>query len=218
MIRTLTLAALAVALAAPSTFAQQQQKQQQQRDSQQQRQSDRESANAAPVSDQLFAQAAAIGGVSEVAVAQIGVQKATDPELKKFSQQMVADHTRMNSELTQLASSRQIPLPTAVDPKSQFCAQSLAGLSGEKFDRCYAKAQLIIHMDSVAMFEAEAERGQDPAVKALAAKSLPHIKHHLATIKPIAMRYEQEHPSTEGAAPAPKSATDRGAASGKSDQ
>ena len=215
MIRTLTLAALAAALAAPSAFAQQQERQSQQ---QQQRQSDRQSADAAPVSDQLFAAAAAIGGVSEVAIAQLGVQKATDPELKKFSQQMVEDHTQMNSELTELASRKQIALPRTVDPKSQFCAQSLAGLSGEKFDRCYAKAQLVIHMDSVAMFEAEAERGQDPEVKALAAKALPHIKHHLATIKPIAMRYEQEHPSTEGAARLRRSASEKGAASDKSDR
>src|SRR5918998_1098059 len=97
-------------------------------------------------------------------------------------------------------------------------AAALAGLSGEKFDRCYAKAQLIIHMDSVAMFEAEAERGQDPAVKALAAKSLPHIKHHLAMIKPIAERYEKQHPSTEGAAPARRSATEKRSASDSSDR
>jgi hypothetical protein len=50
------------------------------------------------------------------------------------------------------------------------------------------------------MFEAEAQRGQDGAMKALAAKSLPHIKDHLKAIKPIAMRYEQEKPSTAGAA------------------
>ena len=168
--------------------------------------------------DEVLAAAAAVGGVTEVSLSKLGVQKATDPELKKFSQQMLQEHTQMNSELTQLASSRQMALPTAVDPKSQFCAQSLAGLSGEKFDRCYAKAQLVIHMDSVAMFEAEAERGQDPAVKALAAKSLPHIKHHLATIKPIAMRYEQEHPSTEGAAPAPRTGAEKGAASDRSDR
>ena len=68
------------------------------------------------------------------------------------------------------------------------------------------------------MFEAEAERGQDPEVKALAAKALPHIKHHLATIKPIAMRYEQEHPSTEGAAPALAVRHREGAASDKSDR
>ena len=189
MIRTLTLAALAAALAAPTAFAQQQQTT-----------SIRQNTDAAPVNDQLFAVAAAIGGVSEVAIAQLGAQKATDPELKKFSQQMVQEHTRMNSELTQLASSRQIALPTTLDPKSQFCAQSLAGLSGEKFDRCYAKAQLVIHMDSVAMFEAEAERGQDPEIKAWAARTLPHIKQHLAMIKPHAEKAEKEKPSTEGAA------------------
>ena len=198
MIRTLTLAALAAALAAPSAFAQQ-------------------AARTAPVNDQLFAAAAAIGGVSEVAIAQLGAQRATDPELKKFSQQMVQEHTQMNNELTELASRKQIALPRTVDPKSQFCAQSLAGLSGEKFDRCYAKAQLVIHMDSVAMFEAEAERGQDPEMKALAAKALPHIKHHLAMIKPIAMRNEKEHPSTEGAAPARRSSTEGAAPARRSD-
>ncbi len=217
MIRTLTLAALAATLAVPTAFAQQQ-KSTQLRQSTQQRQSNRHATDAAPVNDQLFAAAAAIGGMSEVAISQLGVQKATDPELKKFSQQMVEDHTRMNGELTELASKKQIALPRTVDPKSQFCAQSLTGLSGEKFDRCYAKAQLVSHMEAVSAFEAEAERGQDPEVKALAAKALPHIKHHLAIIKPIAMRYEKEHPSTEGAAPARGSASDSGAASGKSER
>ena len=157
--------------------------------------------------------------MSEVAISQLGVQKATDPELKKFSQQMVEEHTKMNGELMELASKKQMTLPRTLDPKSQFCAQSLAGLSGEKFDRCYAKAQAVAHMQQVAEFEAEAERGQDPEVKALAAKALPHIKHHLAMIKPIAMRYEQEHPSTEGAAPATRRpATEKGSASDKSDR
>ena len=211
MIRTLTLAVLAAALTAPAAFAQQQQLRQPQ-------QSNRQSTDAAPVNDQLFAAAAAIGGMSEVAISQLGVQKATDPELKKFSQEMVKAHTMMNNELMELASKKQMALPRTVDPKSQFCAQSLAGLSGEKFDRCYAKAQAVAHMEAVSAFEAEAERGQDPEVKALAAKALPHIKEHLAMIKPIAMRYEQEHPSTEGAAPARRSATDKGAASDKSER
>ncbi len=208
MIRTLTLAALAAALTTPSAFAQQQQTT-----------SIRQSADAGPVNDQLFAAAAAIGGMSEVAMSQLGVQKATDPELKKFSQEMVEAHTKMNNELMELASKKQMALPRTLDPKSQFCLQSLTGLSGEKFDRCYAKAQAVGHMEAVSAFEAEAERGQDPEVKALAAKALPHIKHHLAMIKPIAMRYEQEHPSTEGAAPATRrSASEKGSASDKSDR
>ena len=179
MFRTLTLAALSTALIAPAANAQ-----------------TSTSAKMA-VSDGLFAIAAADGGLTEVALADLGVQKATDPDLKKFSQQMAAEHTKMNGELTALATRKGMTLPNGISAGHQFCAQSLAGLSGKEFDECYAKAQLVVHMASVAMFEAEAERGQDPDIKALAAKGLPHIKAHLKEIKPIAMKYEKEKPGTE---------------------
>jgi len=152
----------------------------------------RVAATQSAVSDELFAAAAASGGLAEVNVSQIGLQRATDPELKRFSQQMVQDHNQLNQELVNTVSQKGIRIPQTIDARAQFCAESLAGLSGEQFDKCYAKAQLVIHMDSVAIFEAEAERGQDPQIKALAAKALPKIKEHLKMIKPIAMRYEKE--------------------------
>jgi len=181
MTRILTLATVAAVLAAPAAQAQ-------------------ATAAKSPVDDALFAQVAASGGLKEVAISQIGVQKATDPELKKFSQLMIDDHTKMNQELMSLAAQKRIALPSTLDPCARFCAQSLAGLSGEDFDHCYAKAQLVAHMEAVATFEAEAERGQDPEMKTLAARGLPHIKEHLKLIKPIAMRYETEKAGTEGAA------------------
>lgn len=153
-------------------------------------------AAGAAVSDPLFATAAAISGIAEVSLSELGLQKATDPQLKSFSQQMVAEHTRMNNELAGLAAQKRLPVPTDVDPRAKFCAQSLAGLSGQEFDRCYAKAQLTAHMDAVGMFEAEAQRGQDPDMRALAAKALPHIKEHLRMIEPIAMKYKERSDST----------------------
>src|SRR4051812_36483245 len=110
MIRILTLAAVAAVLVAPNARAQQ-------------------SAAKAAVNDALFAAAAADGGLAEVSLSELGVQKATDPELKRFSQQMIEEHTRMNRELTALAAQKQIALPRALDVRAQFCAQNLAGLS-----------------------------------------------------------------------------------------
>jgi len=170
--RILSLAFLAAALTAPAAFGQQ------------------ATAPATAVNDNLFALAAADSGLAEVSLSQLGLTRATSPELKQFSQKMVEEHTRMNQELMGLAGQRRIALPRTVDARAQFCAQSLAGLSGEHFDRCYAKAQLVAHMEAVSTFEAEAERGQDPQMKALAAKALPHIKEHLAMIKPIANKLE----------------------------
>jgi len=122
-------------------------------------------ATKAAVNDSLFASAAASGGLAEVSISELGLQKATNAELKQFSRRMIDDHSKMNQQLTTLAAQKRIALPRTPDVRAQFCAQSLAGLSGEEFDRCYAKAQLVLHQDSLAMFEAEAERGQDPDVR-----------------------------------------------------
>jgi putative membrane protein len=145
-----------------------------------------------PVRDPLFADAAALAGLAELAISDLGVQKATDPELKKFSHLMIADHRRMNAELTALAAQKAYLIPVGLDPRAQFCAESLAGLAGEEFDRCYAKSQLAAHIDSVNTYESEAQRGLDADTKAFAARALPNIRQHLRMIKPIAMRYDTE--------------------------
>jgi len=176
--RTLMFAFVACLLVASASFAQ-------------------ESAQKSAVNDSLFAAAAADSGMAELTLSQLGLERATNSELKQFSQKMIADHTRLNQELMSVAGQKGIPLSRTADARAQFCAQSLAGLSGEEFDRCYSKAQFLAHMEAVAAFEAEAERGLDRDLKALAAKALPILKGHLAMIKPIAMRYEKNDPSAE---------------------
>jgi len=156
-------------------------------------------AGSAAVNDWLFAEAAAVSGMAEVTLSEIGLKKATDGDLKKFSQEMIDEHTHINRELAALAAQKRIALPRQVDARAQFCSQSIAGLSQEHFDRCYAKAQCIAHMEAVAAFEAEADRGQDPDMKAFASKYLPRIKEHLNKIKPMAMKYEKEERSDKDA-------------------
>ncbi|WP_337176183.1 DUF4142 domain-containing protein [Paludisphaera sp.] len=164
---------------------------------------DRAEAGAArsPVDDALFAAAAAESGALEVAMSRLGAEKATDPELKRFGQMMVDEHTKLNEELATTAAAKNIELPREVGACARFKLQSLSGLSGAEFDKCFAEAQLVAHKEAKAIFEAQAERGQDPEVKALAAKGLQHIQRHLETIKPIAMRYDDSgHSGRAGAA------------------
>jgi putative membrane protein len=154
--------------------------------------------DAAAVNDALFAETAAVSGLAELTISQIGVQKAVEPELKEFSRQMIEDHTALNQQLTTLAAQKGLALPRTLDARATYSAQSLQGEPREKFDTCYAKAQLVLHMEAVAAFEAEAQRGQDPDVKAMAAKALPKLKSHLKMIKPIADRLCAEEAKAEG--------------------
>ena len=80
------------------------------------------------VDDALFVSAAADGGTAEVALSKLGVEKATDPELKRFSQEMIDEHTALNKELLTLAEHKKFTLPRVVDSRAHFCLESLAGL------------------------------------------------------------------------------------------
>ena len=84
-------------------------------------------AGQAAVSDALFAVAAADGGLTEVTVSELGVQKATDPELKRFSQHMVEEHTRMNAELAALATRKGVALPRALSPATSSAPRASRG-------------------------------------------------------------------------------------------
>jgi putative membrane protein len=62
-------------------------------------------ATAAPsAADTKFIKEAAAGGMAEVALGQLAVEKASSADVKKFGQRMVDDHSKANDELKQLAS------------------------------------------------------------------------------------------------------------------
>ena len=74
--------------------------------------------------DRKFIMEAAHGGMMEVKLGQLAVDKATNADVKQFGQRMVDDHSKANSELMELASQKGITLPTAngavmIDPNSQ---------------------------------------------------------------------------------------------------
>jgi putative membrane protein len=65
--------------------------------------------------DRKFIMDAAHGGMMEVKLGQMAVDKATNPDVKQFGQRMVDDHSKANSELMALASQKGITLPASSD-------------------------------------------------------------------------------------------------------
>jgi putative membrane protein len=126
-----------------------------------------------------FVSKAAVGGMAEVKLGQLAVQKASNPDVKAFGQQMVDDHGKANDELKQLASSKGMTLPTDIDAKHQATYDRLSKLDGAEFDRAYMKDMLADHKMDVSEFRRESKSGSDPDVKAWAAKTLPTLEHHL---------------------------------------
>jgi putative membrane protein len=79
--------------------------------------------------DAEFAVAAADGGMMEVALGKLAMQKGISPSVKKFGAQMVKDHSKANMELMALASEKQIMIPAEMSNK---CQKEVSDLDGEK--------------------------------------------------------------------------------------
>ena len=122
--------------------------------------------------DVNFIQKAAGGGAQEVENGKMAEKQAKSAEVKSIAARIVADHTRLNKELTALATRKGVTFNT-----SGVRAQNLG--SGD-FDRLYVTWLEQVHRADIAAFETAAKSADDKELKAWAAKALPTLKQHLA--------------------------------------
>jgi putative membrane protein len=142
-------------------------------------------ASAVTGADSDFMKSAAKGGLAEVELGQMAVQKASDPSVKEFANRMIRDHSKANAALSELASSKGVTLPTGKGLSNDTSALHLKMLSGKQFDSAYVKMMVDDHKEDVAEFEKAAGQAADPDVRHFASKTLPTLKSHLSMIEKI---------------------------------
>ncbi|MGC2822601.1 MAG: DUF4142 domain-containing protein, partial [Candidatus Sulfotelmatobacter sp.] len=103
-------------------------------------------------SDKKFVREAAQGGMAEVELGKLATEKASSPEVKKFGQRMVNDHSKANEQLKEVASSQGITLPSNLSAKDEMTKEHLSKLSGEQFDKAYMSDMVKDHTQDVADF------------------------------------------------------------------
>ena len=132
-----------------------------------------------PAADRAFAEKAAMGGAAEVQSGRMAEQKGMNPQVKQFGARMAQDHAKAGDELKQIAAGKGLTLPQAPSPEDKREMDKLDKLAGADFDRAYMSHMVADHKKDIAEFEKEASAGQDPEIKAFAAKTLPTLREHL---------------------------------------
>jgi putative membrane protein len=138
------------------------------------------------MADTKFIKEAAEGGMAEVALGQLAVEKASSSDVKKFGQRMVDDHGKANHDLKQLASQKNVDLPQDLNAKDKATKASLEKLSGQQFDQAYMKDMIKDHKKDIGDFRRESRSAQDPDVKKFASQTLPTLEEHLKQAESIA--------------------------------
>jgi len=129
--------------------------------------------------DENFIKKVAQDGIAEVDLATLAKEHAKSDQVKTFAERMIKDHTKANQELQDLAQKEGATLPTYTDKAHQAAKARIEKLSGDAFDRAFAAQMVKDHQAAVTLFRTQARSGQDPEVKAWAAKTLPTIEEHL---------------------------------------
>lgn len=118
--------------------------------------------------------------VFEIESSKLALERGDDAT-KAFAQQMVTDHQKTSTELKQLVESGEVK--ATLDGKTSSAHQDmlddLKKLQSAEFIEQYKEDQVSVHEDAVDLFQRYSESGENPALKAWAAKILPALQHHL---------------------------------------
>jgi putative membrane protein len=155
-------------------------------------------------------------GTAEVELGRMASQRAVNPDVKRFAQMMVDDHTKAGAELKEIAGKYNVNITEENGDKHKDLMDRLSKLNGAQFDKQYMQAMVDNHEDAVDGLESRVnstaslkDKITDPskadtqvtpeqtdnavaaAVNEWAATTLPTVRHHLDEAKTINDRLDR---------------------------
>lgn len=121
----------------------------------------------------------------EVELGNYAAKNAASPKVKEFGRRMAADHGKDVVEVQELASKKNITIPTMPGEKFQKHIDDLEKESGAQFDKDYMSYMVSDHKDDIDEFDKEVKNGKDSDIVAFAQKGLPVLHQHLSMAKSI---------------------------------
>jgi putative membrane protein len=109
-------------------------------------------------SDTDFVKDAAITGMAEIELGRMAQEKGIDPNVKKFGQMMIDDHTKAADALKAIATENRIEMPAQVDDAHKDKAEKLAAKTGADFDRDYADMMVDGHEGFINKLESRVDK------------------------------------------------------------
>ena len=148
-------------------------------------------ASAQDINDAQIASIVVTANQVDIDAGKLAATKATDPEVKKFAQTMVTDHTGVNKQATALVTKLKVTPqdnPTAQSLKSggEKNVANLKSLKGAAFDKAYVDNEVTYHQQVIdALDKTLIPSASNAELKALLVKVRPAFVAHLEHAKKI---------------------------------
>lgn len=150
--------------------------------------SNQDPTGTAAMMDKAFVRQALQGGMAEIQLGQLALQKSSNPDVKQFAQKMVDDHTKLGDAMKPVAEQMKVKAPDSLSGKDKSKVAKLTALNGDAFDKAYIKDMVKDHKQDEKDFKQEADNTSNPTLKSLASQGDQMIGQHLQMIEEIAQK------------------------------
>lgn len=133
-----------------------------------------------------FVTRASIGNRFAITESQLAIERASDPKLKAFAQQLIDDHKKAATELESAAEGSDAAASSTLDADHQSRMTALQGKSGADFDKAYAADQGENHSNLLTLYADYMLLGNNPKLKPLAIRMIPITEQQLKKAQALA--------------------------------
>ncbi len=133
--------------------------------------------------DQSFINLAWQINSTEIRLGEIAQTSASNDDVKAFAKHMVEDHTKLRTEVEDLAKQDQGTVPQTLDQKHSDLVDKLSKVTGSDFDKQYMAEMIKGHQKAIAAFKTETTNTAQTPVEKWAEQTLPGLKMHLDMAK-----------------------------------
>ena len=141
---------------------------------------------AMPITASAYMEMAHSSDMFEIESSQHALQMSRNPAVRSFAQMMVNDHTRMMNEMMAMAPATGMNMASMpMMGRHMEMMQRLRAASAADFDMMYKREQMMAHEEALMMHRTYAARGDNPALKAMAARAVPMIQMHMSRVRAL---------------------------------
>lgn len=130
------------------------------------------------VTDDEFLGKAAVGNTFEIEESKLALERASDPKLKQFAQQMIDDHQNALQQLQEAAGDNKGKVEMTLDQPHQAKVDNLKTFNGRDFDKIYVADQIASHNETVALLSDYDANGRNDDLGDWVDDALPVVKNH----------------------------------------
>ncbi|HEX2845113.1 MAG TPA: DUF4142 domain-containing protein [Chitinophagaceae bacterium] len=152
------------------------------------REARKDTMTAAPAPDantSAFLVDATNGGMAEMQLSRIAVERSTNAAVKDFANLMINDHTSANDQVMALAAKKNVTLPSDVSDENRKKSDELMKKSAKDFDKEYVDMMVKDHEAAVNLFEKASNNVSDAEVVSFVNNILPKLRSHLESAKTL---------------------------------